>query len=114
MVGFLMLHGMSALVGGHCGGGHMTAVIHILAQVQGLVGGIIMVGERSLDTDHLHIIDAVLMQHLLCNFAPCEAGRQKLFRIFANFRFQTSLHDETQNHEKAKNQPVGHFSKIKS
>ena len=74
-----MLYGVTALVRSYRCGCYVTAVIHILGQVNRLRGRVIMVRQLTLDTSDFHIVDTMVAQHLL-RYVP-SAHRQRLFAV---------------------------------
>jgi hypothetical protein len=65
---------MTGLVSCNRGGGNAPAVIHILAEVDGLLLRIVMIGKASLHRYNLYIIDSVVAKHFLSNIAACQAS----------------------------------------
>ena len=69
-----MLDGVAALVGGNGGSSHRGAVVDLRAEVEGAVGGVVVVGEGTLNHVDLHIADVVVAQHHLGHLAAREAA----------------------------------------
>ena len=58
-----------------------------------MVGGVIVVGEMSLHTGNLDIVDAIVAQHLLGHVAACHATANGYLGIFLELVVQVGLHD---------------------
>ena len=65
---------MATLVGGNGGSGHRGAVVDVGAQVKRAVGRVVVVGERTFDHLHLHVVYVVVTQHTLGHLAAREAA----------------------------------------
>jgi hypothetical protein len=68
-----------------------------------------VVGEETACTGYLHIVDAVVTQHLLGHLLAGKPAANRGFRIFLNTRGQGFLHNPARNHQYDKNDKVSHL-----
>lgn len=104
-----MLHGMSALVSGDSGSGDTGAMIDIVAQIQGTVHWIVMVSKSAIDFMNGYIVNIVVVEHFLCDFASRHAIVHGYFRVLFEFRFDTFACYKTENGQSAKHDPNNHL-----
>ena len=102
-----MLHGMAALVGGNGSGGDGAAGIDALAEVDGVVGGVVVVGELAGGGDDADVIYAVVVEHLLGHLAAGHAAGERLFAVLLKLALQVGLDQITEDGHSAKDDKVG-------
>ena len=84
-----VLHRVSTLMGSYSSGGDTVAIKNALAEVDSLVQRIVMVCQVSRRTSYLHVIDSIIVQHLLGDVAASHASRHRNLRILFKLLLQT-------------------------
>ena len=84
-VGAGVLHGVATLVSSHGCRGDAVALVDALAEVHGLDGGVIVVGQLAIYGGDAHVVDAVLAQHAFGHLAPRQPAGQRAARILLEF-----------------------------
>ena len=92
-----MLQGVSALMGSYGSGHDTVAGVNALAQVDGLVGRVVVVGQMTGRTSNLHIIDAVVVEHLTSHVGACHTIACRYLRVFLELVLQVHLHQPAHN-----------------
>lgn len=82
-----MLQSVPALVSRDGGGSDVALVVNDLAVIDGLVGGIVVVGETPRSADNPDIVDTTFTKHPLCNLAGAEKNGN--LRVLDEFALQT-------------------------
>ena len=76
-----------------------------------MVGGVIVVGEMSLHTGNLDIVDTIVAQHLLGHVTACHATTNGYLGEFLELAVQVGLHDiAEQGNSNEYNPNFVHFS----
>jgi hypothetical protein len=88
-----MLHCVTTLMGSYRSGCHTARLVHRAAEIDRMIGGVVMVGQTAFDAGNLYIVDAVSMEHLLGHIATCHATAEGLFRKLLELAIQVGLHD---------------------
>ena len=91
-----MLYHVSAFVRGYGSRRHRLAIVHILAQIHGFGGGIIVVREFALYRHNLDVPDPMGLQHTAGNL--CAGKPQRDLGIFFESAAKPVLDDETEHH----------------
>lgn len=96
-----MLDGVAAFVGGNGGGSHGGAVVDVVGEVEGAVGGVVVVSEGAVDFADGDVVDVVVVEHLLRDFATREAVVHGDFGVFLEFGFYAFAGGVGGDHEDA-------------
>ena len=97
---------MTALVRGHRGGRHVGLGIYGLAQVDGLVGRIEIVGELPRSGGDLHVADAVGLQHPHGHLPAGHAVQERRLRRLLEFFLKRGLHHITEYRDPDEQNPI--------
>ena len=94
-VGRGMLYGMATFVCRHGRRRHGAVVIHIIAEVHGLVNGVVVVGKLAGSADDSHVVDTVVVQHLYGNILARHPVGKEYLAVFLEFALQVPLNQIT-------------------
>ena len=72
-----MLYGVATFVGSYGGGRNTIAKVYSLAEVDGFVGRVVVVGQLAGGADDAHVVDAIVAEHLLSHFASGHTVTQR-------------------------------------
>jgi len=86
----------------HCRGCDAAAVVDVLAQGDGLLGRVVVVGQRAVGGDDADIIDAVVVKHFLGYLGSRQAGTEPDLRILGKPAPERALYEQAQNRENDK------------
>ena len=92
-----MLNGVTALVAGHSRRRNTTRRVDAVAQIDGHIGRIKVIGKLTRNMGNLYIVDIVVTQHLGGHLGTGHTAREWHLRIFGKDRLQASLNDISDN-----------------
>ena len=64
-----------------------------------------MVGEMTSHTGHLHVVDTIVAQHLLCHVTACHAVGQRYLGELLELAVQVGLHNVAEQGNSNKDYP---------
>ena len=91
-----VLQGVSTLMSSNRRRCHTVDREHHITQVHGAVGRVVMVGELAVDTGDLHIVHAIVVQHLSRHITSSERQVKRFLRILCKLVLERLLRNKTQ------------------
>ena len=76
---------------------HTVHRVNNIAQVHCAVCGVEMICQLTVYARHIHIVNAIFLQHLACNITTCQWLVQRFLRVFLKFTLQGVLNYITCN-----------------